>query len=133
MQNEFLKRLEQLSPGLIPTMSTLVRRSSYSIINQSAIPTLLKRLEKGTQDGAGSKARYAAASAKMILVVVSKHSPALFKSHIGELSKAIADESKEKLVEISLMALSNLMRLDDKLNAAVDKYVVFPGLCPGRE
>lgn len=102
-------------------MITILRRSSYSLINQSSIPTLLKRLEKGSQEGASGKARYAANNAQSILLVISKHCPALYKSHIAELSKAIADESKTALVEAALMALANVVKWDEKLGASVDK------------
>ncbi|KAH9477762.1 Sister chromatid cohesion protein pds5 [Psilocybe cubensis] len=119
--NEFLKRLEQLSPSIVPTMTAILRRSSYGIVNQSSIPTLFKRLEKGNQEGASGKARYAANNAQSILLAISKHCPALFKSHIAELSKAIADESKTQLVEVALMALANVVKWDEKLGASVDK------------
>lgn len=120
-QNEFLKRLEQLSPAIVPTMTTIVRRSSYSLTNQSSIPTLLKRVEKGNQEGAGSKARSAAINARGVLLVISKHCPALYKSHIAELGKATSDESKTALVESALMALANVVKWDEKLGASLDK------------
>ncbi|PPQ70235.1 hypothetical protein CVT25_011295 [Psilocybe cyanescens] len=119
--NEFLKRLEQLSPAIVPTMTTIVRRSSYSLTNQSSIPTLLKRVEKGNQEGAGSKARSAAINARGVLLVISKHCPALYKSHIAELGKATSDESKTALVESALMALANVVKWDEKLGASLDK------------
>ncbi|KAF9559464.1 hypothetical protein CPC08DRAFT_763333 [Agrocybe pediades] len=117
---EFVKRVEQLSSGILPTMTIFLRRAGYSIINQSSIPTLLKRIEKG-QDSSSSKAKHAAAQAEKILALVSKYAPALYKSRIGELSKAIADESKGALVEAALMALANVIKWDEKLSTTLDK------------
>ena len=53
---------------------------------------------------------------------MSKHSPALYQSHIGELTKALADEKRSTLVEVGLQALANVIRWDSKL-ATIDKYV----------
>src|ERR1700733_8947648 len=41
IQNEFSKRIEQLSAPIAPTMAALLRRSSFRIVNQSSIPTLI--------------------------------------------------------------------------------------------
>ncbi|KAF8970162.1 armadillo-type protein [Flammula alnicola] len=119
-QHEFIKRTEQLSSGIVGTMTTLLRRASYCIVNQSAIPTLLKRVQKG-QSSSSERAQQNATHAGILLSVVSKHSPALFKSHLGELCKATADEKKGLLVELALMALANVARWDEKLGSAVDK------------
>jgi sister chromatid cohesion protein PDS5 len=88
-------------------MATFLRRASLRIINQSSIPALIKRVHKG-----GS---VSAQNAQLLLGFVSKHCPALYKSHVGELTKAIADEKNPTLVEVCLQAFSALVKWDDKL------------------
>jgi sister-chromatid-cohesion protein PDS5 len=101
------------------TMSMFLRRSSLRILNQSSIPTLVKRVQKG--DGsATSQAHLAANNAQILLSFTSKHCPALYKPHIGELTKAIADEKNPRLVEICLQALSSAVKWDSQL-ASNDK------------
>ncbi|KAF8999085.1 armadillo-type protein [Cyathus striatus] len=110
--NEFQKRLDQVSSSINPTMNILLRRASYRIVNQSSVPTLIKRMQKGsTTSVAGEIATYA----QRLLAFTSKHSPAVFKPHIGELTKAIADEKHVKLVEVCLQALAGVVRWDEKL------------------
>lgn len=101
-------------------MSLIVRRSSLHIINQSSIPTLVKRVQKADHKSAD---RSSAHHAHTILTYVSKHCPGLYKPHVGELVKAIADEKNPMLVEISLQALSAAVRWDEKL-APHDKSVL---------
>lgn len=101
------------------TMSTFLRRSSLRIVNQSSIPTLVKRVQK--DDGnSTSQAHLAANNAHILLSFTSKHCPALYKAHVGELTKAIADEKNPRLVEVCLQALSAVVRWDGKL-ASSDK------------
>ncbi|KAJ3482805.1 hypothetical protein NLI96_g6741 [Meripilus lineatus] len=54
--NEFNRRLEQSSSNLLPTMTTLLRRASLRIVNQSSIPTLIKRVQKGVDGQAHAQA-----------------------------------------------------------------------------
>lgn len=99
-------------------MTTFLRKSSLYIVNQSSIPTLVKRLQRGdpTGDGYGtSSAQLSANNAQALLTVISKHCPALYKPHIGELSKAIAEEKNPRLVEVCLQALAASVRWDEKL------------------
>ncbi|KAG6858949.1 hypothetical protein C0993_004799, partial [Termitomyces sp. T159_Od127] len=105
--NEFQRRVEQQAPNNANTLLTLLRRSSYRILNQSSIPTLIKRLPKGQPHTNNHPL--------ILLKFVSKHSPALYKSHIGELTKAIADEKNAKAVEACLHALAGVLRWDPKL------------------
>ena len=93
-------------------MSTIVRRSSLHIINQSSIPTLIKRVQKTNHNSADKSSAH---HAHTILTYISKHCPGLYKPHVGELVKAIADEKNPMLVEISLQALSAAVRWDEKL------------------
>lgn len=114
LQNEFVRRVEQSSSAITQTMSIFLRRASLRILNQSSIPTLVKRVQKG--DGnATSQAHLVADNAQTLLTFTSKHYPAVYKSHVGELTKAIADEKNPRLVEVSLQALSAVVGWDNKL------------------
>ena len=93
-------------------MSTLLRRSTLHVVNQSSVPILIKRVQKG---GEGAAQWQTALHAKTWLTHISKHLPALYKLHIGELSKAIADEKNEFPVEVCLQAYSAAARWDPKL------------------
>jgi sister-chromatid-cohesion protein PDS5 len=95
-------------------MATLLRRSSLRIVNQSSVPTLIKHIQKG-HDRATSQSNTKAAHAQILLHFVSKHCAAVYKSHIGELAKAIADEENAILVEIGLNALASVSKWDDKV------------------
>ncbi|KAF9457542.1 armadillo-type protein [Collybia nuda] len=117
--NEFNRRVEQSSASIAATMTALLRRCSPWILNQSSIPTLIKRVQKG-HGNATSQSHATAAHAETLLTFVSKHSPALYKPHISELTKAIADEKNTTLVEVSLRALAGVISWDDKL-APTDK------------
>jgi sister-chromatid-cohesion protein PDS5 len=102
-------------------MRILLHRACYRIINQSSIPTLIKYVQKG-QGSTNSNTQAFAENALTLLTAVSKHSPALYQSHMGELTKALADEKKSTLVEVAIQALANVIRWDPKL-AMTDKFV----------
>ncbi|KAI0264684.1 armadillo-type protein [Gloeopeniophorella convolvens] len=115
---EFLRRLEQSSAGILSTMGTVLRRASLRLINQSSVPSLLRHLQRGdpTGDGYGtSQAQLLANNSQAILSSISKHCPSIYKAHIGELTKAIADEKNPRLVEVCLQALASLTNWDEKL------------------
>ncbi|OCH91293.1 hypothetical protein OBBRIDRAFT_792457 [Obba rivulosa] len=119
---EFFRRLEQSSASIVPTMTIFLRRASLRIVNQSSIPTLVKRIQKG--EGAGtSQADLIAHHAQIWMTFVSKHCPAVHKSHMSELAKAIADERNARLVEVALQALAAAATWDEKL-APIDKRTV---------
>ncbi|KAF8223437.1 cohesin-associated protein Pds5 [Tricholoma matsutake] len=111
---DFNKRMEQLSVTIAPTMAAFLRRSSFRIVNQSSVPTLIKHIQRG-DSSAISQSNTKAAHAQTLLHFVSKHYAALYKPHIGELIKAIASERNETLVEIGLNALASVLKWDDKL------------------
>jgi sister-chromatid-cohesion protein PDS5 len=102
-------------------MSVFLWRASLCILNQSSIPILVKRIQKG-HGSATSQTQLTANHAQILLKFVSKHSPAIYKPHVGELAKAIADEKNTRLVEVCLQALAAVVRWDDKL-APSDKSV----------
>ncbi|EMD34698.1 hypothetical protein CERSUDRAFT_116889 [Gelatoporia subvermispora B] len=116
--SEFLRRLEQSSASIVPTMTIFLRRASLRIVNQSSIPTLVKRIQKGESAGTGQ-----AHHAQTWMTHVSKHCPAIHKSHVSELSKAVADERNARLVEVALQALAAVAGWDAKL-APSDKRTV---------
>ncbi|KAI0634818.1 armadillo-type protein [Trametes polyzona] len=151
-RNEFLRRVEQSSSSIVNTMSIFLRRATLHIVNPSSVPTFIKRVQKGfepsavaysqtqTQNlgqtfsmfvGAGAsanaepegRAQHAAYSAQAWLTFISKHCPALYKAHVGEFTKAIADERNARLVEVCLHALAAAAAWDGKL-APSDKRTV---------
>lgn len=118
-QNEALKRIDASSPSILSTFTTFLRRSSLRLINQSSIPTLLKRMQNpssrsshsesqsqalsagasasaSTMANNMSSAQAAAKNAQAILIYVSKHLPQLYKPHIAELTKGIALSANDK-------------------------------------
>lgn len=109
-QNEFLRRVEQLSPSMVETMSVIHRKASLWIINTSSIPSLVKRIQRApTEEGddpSPSEAERLARVAKVALSFVSKHCPAIYKPHVGEFVKALADEKNVRLAEVTLQALA---------------------------
>ncbi|KZT68344.1 hypothetical protein DAEQUDRAFT_812146 [Daedalea quercina L-15889] len=115
--NEFVRRLEQSSSSLVPTMTVFLRRACLRLVNQSSVPTLIKRVQKGdSADGIGSsQADALAQNAQIWMNHTAKHGPAIFKAHVGELSKAIADEKNTRLVEACLQALAAVSHFDNKL------------------
>lgn len=98
-------------------MAVFLRHASLRMVNTSSIPTLLKRLAKGAAHGSGSTSNAAVVAnhAKTLLTFVSKHCPALYKAHVAELVKCVADEKNAILVEVALQALAALGRMDAKL------------------
>ncbi|RPD56961.1 hypothetical protein L226DRAFT_491089 [Lentinus tigrinus ALCF2SS1-7] len=146
-RTEFLRRLEQSSSSIVGTMTVFLRRSSLHIVNQTSIPTFVKRVQKGfepasvaysqTQPSANQsfsvyaagnsepegRAQQTAHAAQLWMTYISKHCPAMYKAHIGEFSKAIADERNVRLVEVCLQAMAAAAMSDPKL-APSDKRTV---------
>lgn len=111
--NEFLRRVEQSPESTLSTMTIFLRRATLRIVNQSSVPTLIKRIQKSAPS---SK------HAQQLLTFISKHCPMLFKPHVSELTKAIADEKSVVLVEVGMHALATVAKADES-QAALDKYV----------
>lgn len=130
-------------------MSWFLRRASLHIVNQSSVPTLVKKLKLvetpnsesqavaaevegdqhwnhnvtieltivpgltiGTQQ---THAEVIADRAQAVLECISKNHPAVYKPHVGELIKALADEKHPKLVQCCAQALAAVVRLDGSL------------------
>ena len=125
LQNEFTKRMEELSSNILVTMTTLLRRASYIIVNQSSVPVLFKRVVQG-EGSTNARVLERAEAAQSLLRVMAKHAPALFKAHMGELCKLTADEDKGVAVELAVMALANVVKWDAKIGGNVDKCVYIP-------
>jgi len=102
-------------------MLTFLRRASLRYVNQSSIPTLVKRLESGIADPTSNE-HTAAQHAQTFLTYASKHCPSLYKAHFVALSKAVVDQEHPVLVERCLQALSAVVRWDPGL-ATWDKSV----------
>ncbi|KAJ8473024.1 hypothetical protein ONZ45_g16446 [Pleurotus djamor] len=120
--NEFVRRMEQASPSLMNTMSSFLYRCSLRIFNQSSIPSLIKAIQRD-HGKTTLQTQVHAAHSLTLMTSISKHFPILYKPHIPELSKAIASEKSEKLVEASLQALAAAARFDEKL-APLDKRTI---------
>ena len=117
-QAEFTRRIEQASSAISSTMTVLLRRASLRLINQSSVPTLIKHVRNGDfseQSQSQSSADVTAKNASLILTCISKYCPAMFRSHVPELVKSVADEKHNQLVEVSLHALSALLQWDPSL------------------
>lgn len=108
-QNEFFRRLEQTSPSIVPTMSTFMRRATLHIVNQSCIPTFLKRIQPQKSSSSSHSQSHPSTShftsnssttttttttdeehARQWLVYMAKHNPAMYKLHVAELGKVVA-------------------------------------------
>ncbi|KAF4563796.1 hypothetical protein EYR36_003038 [Pleurotus pulmonarius] len=120
--NEFTRRIEQSSPAINSTMTTLLYRASLRIFNQSSIPTFIKAIQKDNGK-ASIQTQTAAKHSQTLMAFISKHFPVIYKPHVTELSKAIASEKSETLVETCLQALAAVVRCDDKL-ALSDKRII---------
>ncbi|KAG9311776.1 armadillo-type protein [Chiua virens] len=109
--NEFLRRVEQSLESTLPTLTILLRRATLRIVNQSSVSTLIKRVQKSAPTSR---------HAQQLLTFISKHCPTLYKPHVSELTKAIADERNVTLVEVGMHALAAVVRTDES-QAALDK------------
>ncbi|EIN08867.1 hypothetical protein PUNSTDRAFT_67344 [Punctularia strigosozonata HHB-11173 SS5] len=121
---EFIKRLEQSSAAIVPTMKIVLRRASLRVINQSLIPTLIKRVQKGDPSGDGhgtSQAQLNANNAHALLTIISKYLPALYKPHVNELAKGLAEDKNPRMVEVCLQALASVAKGDPNLAPSYKK------------
>ncbi|CAE6427478.1 unnamed protein product [Rhizoctonia solani] len=131
--SEFHRRVEQASSGILETMSWFLRRASLHIVNQSSIPTLVKKLKLTDQPNTESQslagmggdegtyylqqthAEVIADRAQSVLECMSKFNPAVYSPHVAELVKALADEKHPRLVQCCTQALAGAVRLDNSL------------------
>lgn len=61
--------------------------------------------EPEADEGLSEEEHYARSS-KLIGNYISKHCPALYKTHVAELTKALTEDGNPRLVEIALQALA---------------------------
>ncbi|PWY99706.1 ARM repeat-containing protein [Testicularia cyperi] len=61
-RNDALRRIENASSSILPTMAALIRIGGFFILNRSSVPTLLKRLQQAPKKAAASAAAAAAAA-----------------------------------------------------------------------
>ncbi|KZT28070.1 hypothetical protein NEOLEDRAFT_1130032 [Neolentinus lepideus HHB14362 ss-1] len=115
--NEFLKRLGEHSSAIVSTMAYILRRTSLRIVNQSSVPPLIRRIQKARRDDEDEDMDGSCdlRHAQTVLTYMSKHCPAVYKPHVAELTKAIADEKNSRLVEVCLQALAAIAMWDAKL------------------
>ncbi|CAE6417041.1 unnamed protein product [Rhizoctonia solani] len=128
--SEFHRRVEQASSGILETMSWFLRRASLHIVNQSSIPTLVKKLKLADQPNTESQslvgtggdessqqthAEIIADRAQSVLECMSKFNPAVYAPHVAELVKALADEKHPRLVQYCTQALAAIVSLDSSL------------------
>jgi sister-chromatid-cohesion protein PDS5 len=105
-------------------MDAVLRRGSLHLINQSSVPTLVKRVQRGDPVGNGhgtSQAQQVANHAHTLLTYASKHCPGIYKPHVPELTKALTDDKNPRLVEVCLQALAGVVQWDNTLYPS-DKY-----------
>ena len=105
VQAEFLRRVEQGHSNIVPTMTTVLRRCSFWVVNPSSISILIKRLQK--EDNSSLKASHP----HILLSHIAKHCAAILQASASEFSKCLADEN-EKVVEVALQALAAIARVD---------------------
>ncbi|KAI5453422.1 Sister chromatid cohesion protein pds5 [Naganishia albida] len=109
--NDLLKRISQQQPGVLETFTKVCRRASLWVVNRSSIHTLLQRT--GKSDFIGAKA-------VKLLRYVSKHRPAILKTHIAELQKTMSDKLSIASVEAGIQCLAQAsfgnasLKLDSK-------------------
>lgn len=106
-------------------MMSFIRLGSLWIVNTTSIPTLVKRLQKGDHSGRSnstSQVQVVANLAQTLLTTMSKHCPSVYRPHVGELIKAIADEKNPRLVEVCLQALAAVCKHEPS-STPTDKYV----------
>ncbi|CAE6540975.1 unnamed protein product [Rhizoctonia solani] len=128
--SEFHRRVEQASSGILETMSWFLRRASLHIVNQSSIPTLVKKLKLADQPNTESQAlvgtggdessqqthaEIIADRAQSVLECMSKFNPAVYAPHVAELVKALAGEKHPRLVQYCTQALAAIVSLDSSL------------------
>lgn len=98
-------------------MMSFFRLSSLWIVNQSSIPTILKRIQKQdflSKDKNVERAQKIADSARVLLTTISKSCPAVLRSHVSELLKVIAEE-KDPGLELCLQALAAVSKQEPSL------------------
>ncbi|KAI1376681.1 armadillo-type protein [Hypoxylon crocopeplum] len=83
---ELVKRIQSSpKPHMLDTLLSLLYRSAYIMLNKSHLSTYMD-CSKSDRGGLG-------ASAQEITTEISQHNPDLFKTHVGQLCKDLADSA----------------------------------------
>ncbi|KAL8280687.1 hypothetical protein RQP46_007010 [Phenoliferia psychrophenolica] len=98
------RRLEQVSSGIVDTFQHCLRQYAFLLVNRSSISPLLLRVRSPT----GPDGPALASLASEVLGHISKHRPALYKSHAAELTKSLVDGT----ADVALHALARLAKAD---------------------
>lgn len=111
MQAEFLRRVEQSHSALLDTLTHLIDTAAWSIVNDSSVTPLLKRLQR--PEGPSKEARDAVQEAAYkLLVLMAKEGAPMFRSHVAELHTLMGEKKNERLAEVALRALAAVMKLE---------------------
>lgn len=92
-KRDFLKRVGKFKTSgesVANTFACLIRLACYVFINRSSIPQLLKRVATASR---GDEPDALGQSAYRILEHITKHRPVLYRAHVAELGKMLADTS----------------------------------------
>lgn len=108
-RQEIKKRTAKLGATLVETVMLVVRDHAYLLLNKSSIPPLLKRAQAGRDDPA-------AASALEVLDALARKKAVMFRSHVAELTKSLADSNAPDVTTAALHALSKLAKVDSEFH-----------------
>ncbi|TXT14456.1 uncharacterized protein COLE_00649 [Cutaneotrichosporon oleaginosum] len=118
-RSEFLRRIEQSHPNLLDTLLVVVDHAAWTLVNQTSVPCLLKRLQK--PEGPNSE-RVGQLSARFLALIAKDCAP-MYKTHIDQLQIVINDRKNAKLVEIAIQALAAVTKWDPEAGPS-DKKVI---------
>lgn len=128
-ERDFFRRLDKQGESMVATFTAFVRFACLTLVNRSSVPQLLKRLQQGAAGKSTGHEREAvelAQAARRVLAYISKNRPALYKSHVAELSKLLADGvpgkvEGEEALDVSAVVLHALAKLKmAEPNVAID-------------
>lgn len=94
---------------MLETFTLFVDNGAWNIINHSAIPPLIKRLQRPES----AKADEISAAAFRLLGLLAKECPPMYKSHVSELIIVMGDKKNERLSEAALKALAAVCKTDE--------------------
>jgi sister-chromatid-cohesion protein PDS5 len=94
LQAEFIKRVEQTQSAVLTTMSAVLRRASFWIINTSMIGYFLQQVQEYLDEGVSDQRDLDAIL--HIVKYVAKHCPKMLEGHAQDLSEAVAKMSSQE-------------------------------------
>ncbi|GJJ10554.1 hypothetical protein Clacol_004781 [Clathrus columnatus] len=124
LQNEFLRRVEQISPGIVSTMTIILRKATLWIINVSSVPWLLRRIKQADNpDRESTSIVRECSKVKIVLIFASKYCSSIFKPHIEDLKRSLEKENSAVVTEVTLRALIALgTEVDKETRDSIIKY-----------